>query len=147
MTVESVKGLLDMCFLAKKVTESMPKLPAGLKPRHMHVMEAISKLNSGQNEVCVSDVSEYLNITTPSVTKLINDLTDYDIVYKYSQQVDKRVTLVKLTQLGKEYEEQYIETYHQYLAQQLSKIEEEEVETAIRVIDKLYQVIKGRQNE
>ena len=39
MRTEVLKQLLDACHLAKKSIETMPKLPKGMKPRHVHVMD------------------------------------------------------------------------------------------------------------
>ena len=68
MTTTALKQLLDSCFTAKRVIETLPELPPGMKPRHIHVLEAVHALQE-QNGACrVSDVSARLNVTLPSVT-------------------------------------------------------------------------------
>lgn len=84
MKLENVKSLLDVCFKAKRITEIMPALPKGIKPRHIHVLECIKALGIEQKEVRVSDISRKLNITTPSVTKLINELEHLELISKSS---------------------------------------------------------------
>ena len=37
-----VKYLLDACFTAKRITETMLELPKGLKSRHIHVIDYIA---------------------------------------------------------------------------------------------------------
>lgn len=44
MRTEVLKQLLDACHLAKKSIETMPKLPKGMKPRHVHVMDVIGEM-------------------------------------------------------------------------------------------------------
>ena len=46
MRTEVLKQLLDACHLAKKSIETMPKLPKGMKPRHVHVMDVIGEKDS-----------------------------------------------------------------------------------------------------
>lgn len=58
--IKKPKALLDACFTAKRITESMADLPEGMKPRHIHVIDAIHELGA---DVRVSDVSHRLNIT------------------------------------------------------------------------------------
>lgn len=137
MNSDQIKTLLDCCFVAKHITEEMKELPKGFKPRHMHVLAAVAKLSASKHDVRVSDVSRALNITTPSVTKLINDLCEKAVMEKYTHDKDKREALVRLTALGEEYEYKYVEQYHTEWADNLGNISDEEIETAVRVIHQL----------
>lgn len=132
-----IKLLLDSCFVAKNVIEKMKQLPTGFKPRHIHIIDAISRLSNNMDEVRVSDVSHQLNITTPSVTKLINELEEKGIVGKHEHAEDKRVTLVELTKLGKEYEQKYVEQYHAEWAQKLADVSDEDIQTVVCTLNKL----------
>ena len=44
MTTTALKQLLDSCFVAKRVIETLPELPPGMKPRHIHVLDAVHTL-------------------------------------------------------------------------------------------------------
>lgn len=132
-----IKRLLDSCFVAKNITERMKQLPQGFKPRHIHIIDAISRLSENLEEVRVSDVSHQLNITMPSVTKLIGELAEKGVLVKHDYAEDKRVTLVVLTELGKEYEQKYVKQYHNEWAQNLAGISEEDIETVVSTLDKL----------
>ena len=74
MNIDKFKELIDSCFIAKKITETMEELPKGFKPRHIHVIDSIYQLSKKKSDVRISDVSSKLNVTTPSITKLINEL-------------------------------------------------------------------------
>ena len=41
LPVNEVRSLLDVCWKAKAITELMPALPKGLKPRYVHVLSLI----------------------------------------------------------------------------------------------------------
>ena len=41
MNIDKFKELIDSCFIAKKITETMEELPKGFKPRHIHVIDSI----------------------------------------------------------------------------------------------------------
>ena len=74
MDTTSLKQLLDACFTAKHIVETLPQLPKGMKPRHIHVLDSVSRVCTEQGECRVSDVSTRLNITMPSITKLVQEL-------------------------------------------------------------------------
>ena len=147
MNETSIRQLLDTCFTAKHVVETMKELPKGFKPRHIHVIEAIHELSAVQEEVRVSDVSRRLNITTPSVTKLIQELEERGTLEKYQQSEDKRVTLVTLTDLGRELQKKYVAEYHKAWAERMQDVTEEEVETVIRVIAQLEETMPGGEKD
>lgn len=141
MNSEKIKVLLDACFVAKRITEAMKELPAGLKPRHIHVLDCIFTLGKKNGEVRVSDVSFRLNITTPSVTKLIQELEEKGVLEKYPQKEDKRVILLGITPLGLEYHAEYVTGYHREWAKNLKHVSDEQADAAIQVINQLYKAI------
>lgn len=141
MDRELLKLTLDSCFMAKRITEKMAPLPDKMKPRHIHVVDAIYEILQ-HHEICrVSDVSSYLGITTPSVTKLISELEKIDLVRKIPYPEDKRVTLVELTEKGNAYEQNYVIDYHSRWAESIDNITEEQALTTIYVIKQLLNTI------
>lgn len=119
MDISSVKQFLDSCHSAKRITELMPKLPAGMTPRHIHVIDAICEIGRSEAVVRVSDISDYFNVTRPSITKMVNELEDMGAVSKTPDPDDRRVIRVSLTELGQEYYDFYIKKYHSWVAEQL----------------------------
>lgn len=144
MNTHQIKLLLDSCFAAKRITETMESLPDGFKPRHIHVIDCIFSLGERGEEVRVGDVSRQMAITTPSVTKLLHELEEKGAVEKYSLGDDKRVILLKLTALGKAYQDKYVTKYHTAWAQNLPDVTEEQVQTAITVIARLQEAMPKR---
>ena len=70
MTQEKLKQFLDACFDAKRLIEKLPDLPDGMKPRQVHVLDAVNEIQKKQGFCRVSDISSYMNTTLPSITKL-----------------------------------------------------------------------------
>lgn len=136
-----LKKLLDACFTAKHVIETMPELPKGMKPRHIHVLDQISMACEAHGECRVSDVSEGLNITMPSVTKLAQELETMHLLEKYPDKSDKRVTLLKLTGQGLSCVQKYVYDFHSRWADNLSSVSNEEVQNMIYIIERLEQTM------
>ena len=90
MQEESVSKLLGACHEAKRIVELMPKLPQGMKPSHIHVIDVINQLQQRNGSVRVSDIGTALHVTNPGVTRLVNELVELKAVEKaQSTDVDK----------------------------------------------------------
>lgn len=143
MNEKLVKEIFDTCFIAKKITEMMPELPKEMKPRHIHVIDAIYTCKKNKDLVCVSDISNTLNITTPSVTKLIKELEKKEIVKKIESREDKRLTYLELTNYGMELYKVFVEDYHSKVAKLFNNISDEEVKIFIKVTDEVYSLMRN----
>ena len=136
MEISTIKRLFDACHKAKRITELMPELPKGMTPRHIHVIDAIYQLGQRGKMVKVSDVSDFLHVTRPSITRLIGELEGLGVVTKRSDAADGRVVRLELTDRGLEYYEYYIDRYFTLIASRLEEIEEERLLDAAAVIDR-----------
>ena len=143
MQEESVSKLLGACYEAKRIVELMPKLPQGMKPSHIHVIDIINQLQQRNGSVRVSDIGVALHVTNPSITRLVNELVELKAVEKAQSSEDKRVVTVRLTALGEDYLEKYIEEYHPEVAGRLAEVSDEDVQKAAGVIHDAYQILSG----
>lgn len=141
MKVENVSQLLGACYEAKHIMELMPKLPKGMKPSHIHIIDIICQLQQTQGAVRISDIGTALHVTNPSITRLVNELVKLNAVRKTQNDVDKRVFTVSLTLLGQAYYKKYLKEYHQELAAQLAEISEDDIMVAARVIHEVYHLL------
>lgn len=141
MNAASLKGLLDACFLAKRIVETLPELPKHMKPRHIHVMNVIREKHLQQGMCRVSDVSNALSITTPSVTCLVRELAQMEMVQKLPDKEDGRITLLTLTEKGTECVQRYVVQLQSRWADTLKNITDEQASEAIRIIEELWKTM------
>lgn len=144
MNTENLKKFLDACFTAKHIIETLPELPKGMKPRHIHVLDQVYMISSEQRGCRISDVSEGLNITMPSITKLVQELESMHLLEKYPAREDKRVTLLRLTEKGRACVQKHVYDFHSKWAEKLDFISNEDVQKAIWLIEQLEQTMPGR---
>lgn len=144
MNTTSLKHLLDACFLAKRIVETLPELPKNMKPRHIHVLDAVGELCEQQGMCRVSDVSGRLGITMPSVTKLIQELERMELLEKYPDEQDKRITLLCLTAAGRECVRRHVVEFHSEWAEELDNITDEQAEQVISVMEQLWRTMPQR---
>lgn len=137
MNTEVLKQLLDTCFVAKRIVETLPELPQHMKPRHIHVLDAIHETQMRQGTCRVSDVSTRLNTTMPSITKLVQELEHLGMIEKQADETDKRVTLLHLTDAGEACVKHHVVELHAKWAEAMGDISDEQVKEAINVIERL----------
>ena len=135
------RELLDACWQARKVTEMMPVLPDGLRPRHITVLDAIHIIGR-IGPVRVGDIAAFLKVSDPGVTKMINELTALNLVSKHNDAEDGRVVNLVLTQAGLDCRKQYVEDYHERLCHALNgTVSDEDCLTTIHTIGHLYDAL------
>lgn len=144
MKADDLRKLLDACFAAKRVVETLPQLPQGMKPRHIHVLEAVYEVQKTRGACRVSDVSARLNITTPSVTKLIQELEQKGLLKKEEDAKDRRVVLLALTESGLGCVERYVVKLHGEWAEAMGDVTGEQAQSVLQLMEKLYHVMPGK---
>lgn len=141
MRTRCIKDFMDSCHSAKKIVELMPSLPDGIKPRHIHVIDALYELSRTRDFVKVSDISEALNVTRPSITKLVMELEEKDVLSKNIYEKDSRIIILSLTQLGQLYYKIYVQEYYTHLQELFGTIEEEQLQATTEMIKKVYKMM------
>ncbi|MCI5649444.1 MAG: MarR family winged helix-turn-helix transcriptional regulator [Fusicatenibacter sp.] len=144
MTEEKLRRLLDACFAAKRIVETLPELPDGMKPRHIHVLEAIWEQQNHQGFGRVSDISAQLEITMPSITKLVQELEGMGMLKKETDPKDRRVSFLYLTEAGRDCVERYVTQFHREWAEALPDISDQQAEEVIQRIARLGETMPGR---
>ena len=127
MTQEKLKQFLDACFDAKRLIEKLPDLPDGMKPRQVHVLDAVNEIQKKQGFCRVSDISSYMNTTLPSITKLVQELVDENIV----------------TDLGKEFVELRVTHFHGEWASRLPDLDDAVVDEFVHAITRMQETMPG----
>lgn len=144
MTKEKIKQVMDACYQAKRVRDMMPKLPNGVTPTHIHYLDVITKLELDGAEVKVSGISDELGLPRPGVTKTIKDMERLGFVEKKSSETDGRIVYIRSTQAGRDLVCKYVDEYFTGLGESLTDITDEDADTMIATVEKLYEVMSKR---
>ena len=138
LPVNEVRSLLDVCWKAKAITELMPALPKGMKPRYVHVIDAVWHINEPNRQdtgtARVGDVSTFLGVTTPSVTKRVGEMGELGLAVKHMDAADRRAVTLTLTERGLDIRRIYVEEYHAHLSQLLGGLTSDQCETTVRTL-------------
>ncbi|NEG79273.1 MarR family transcriptional regulator [Bifidobacterium avesanii] len=126
----------------------MPPLPDGFKPRYVHVIDAVWHINAADDgdqstpRARVGDVSAFLGVTTPSITKLVGEMADLGLVTKHASDADRRAVTLALTDRGLEIRRIYVEDYHAHLSRLLGGLTAEQCETTIATIEETLRLMR-----
>lgn len=93
----------DITSAIKKLhTISLNPLIEGLNSSEYFLLKILIKLleNSGENGVCVSDITKKMKISAPSVTKILNSLENKELIVRQTDSQRRRNTLVFITEKG-----------------------------------------------
>ena len=143
MTQEKLKQFLDACFDAKRLVETLPDLPDGMKPRQVHVLDAIHQIQQEQGFCRVSDVSSRMNTTMPSITKLIQELEERGLLEKRPDEKDKRVTNIELTEAGLEFVDLRVTHFHRDWAERLPDVDDAAVDDFVHALARMQETMPG----
>jgi DNA-binding MarR family transcriptional regulator len=100
----------DVNPVAKKLLESFIRFRRlnvnfsaveGLTPREILVLLCINdKMSRNPQGVKVSDISNQLNVASPTITQILNCLVDRGFVERSADKEDRRAVRIKLTEKG-----------------------------------------------
>ncbi|MEN6327885.1 MAG: MarR family winged helix-turn-helix transcriptional regulator [Syntrophomonas sp.] len=138
---------LDALHCAKEAVALLPQLPPHIKPVYIRILNAIYKLNHYTGRPRISDISKESGLLLPNTTKVINEMVELNNLEKITPDFDKRVVLVRATELGEQYIQKYIASFIESLEKEVSKINEIECMIMIDTIYKVHQAIKVVYNE
>lgn len=145
LSLDDVHDLIEACWLAKRITEALPGLPRNMKPRHIHVIDAIWNINSQSGSAApaarVSGIGAFLGVTAPSITKLVNELVAKGLVVKHQSETDGRAVTLSLTGPAEEIRELYVHQFHEHLRGVLSGISRQDADTTVATLRAMHRLM------
>ena len=144
MKPDKIKRMLDACYLAKRIRELLPELPQGVTPAYIQYMDVIHKLQSKCMQVKISDISDYLGLPRPGVTRTVKEMETKGYLKKIVSESDGRIIYIMITDQGEALSEKYDKDYYSRLSVYLSEISDDEADCMIETIEKFYKVMSER---
>ena len=139
-----VKQMFDACYMAKRTRDLLPPLPEGVQPSYIHCLDCILGLEEKGKQVRISDISEFLNIPRPGVTRTVKEMETGGYLQKAASEEDGRITHLTITDAGKKLSETYNAQFFAQLAPLLADLSDDDAACTIRTIEKLYRVMSER---
>ena len=139
MKVQTIKRMMDACYQAKRIREMLPALPSGVTPSYIHFLDVIAIMEQQGISVKISDISDFLKIPRPGVTRTVREMEEKGYLRKQVAAEDGRVTYISITEEGRALSRKYNDDVFNSLVEPLSGISEEDAGTMIQTIETFYQ--------
>lgn len=109
---EAAKRLVDVSWKLSRTNWHQSPI-MGLRSSEMWALYCIEKnTDSDSPGIKVSEISNFLNVTSPSVTQLVNSLEAQGLVERSVDTEDRRVVRVRLTEKGERILEKAASAFH-----------------------------------
>lgn len=146
MKIQTIKAMMDACYQAKRIREMLPPLPTGVTPSYIHFLDVVEIMEKQGISVKISDISDYLHIPRPGVTRTVREMEEKGYLRKRVAAEDGRVTYISITEKGRALSKKYNDDVFDSLADPLDVISEEDAENMIHTIETFYQVMCERRD-
>jgi len=124
---------LAVLRLARRLRQQMTP---GITPSQQSALAAIEH----RGPLTLGELAAYENVQPPSITRIVGNLEAADLVERTTAAADRRVSLVQVTQRGRDELQAIRSQRDAWLAQQLATLEPDElarVQDALPVLDKI----------
>jgi len=116
----------------------MPEITGILTPSEFMILHLIKCRSKEAEGVKISDIAEHLLISKPAVSQIINVIEEKGYVERITTKSDRRVVYVRLSQTGSELLDKAMMKSYIIAAELMEKMGEEDINTLIRLVNKLY---------
>lgn len=129
-----VGEVLGAFVSAKEALALLPPPPVNVKPCHLRILNAFYRIRDDRGFSRVSDINKALGWQLPNTTKAINEMAELNIVEKVNLETDRRVVLIKATELGEEHIQKHIVGFHRDFDAALKRFRKSDLHTMINTV-------------
>ena len=108
---------------------------ADLSPGRLNVLMALNTMP--EKAMALSEIGEYLVVTRPNVTGLIDGLVADGLVKRVDHPEDRRMVLAQLTPAGREFMRKFVPFHHRVLNTIMGSMTKQEKRQLVSLLDKL----------
>jgi len=147
MKDQSIEEIMQMVVDAPKTLRNMNEgiikkvLEAGDEKISRHHFEVLKVLDS-YGKMSISELGGRLVITNPQMTRLITELSAAGKVARKPDPIDRRKSIISLTDKGQENVTKIMDHFHQRIREILQPLSELELDELSVSLDKITQVIQ-----
>ncbi|MCH4014298.1 MAG: MarR family transcriptional regulator [Solobacterium sp.] len=147
MEAELAKRMIDACYEAQMILNTMPALPEGMTPQYMRMIEVIHDLAGKEDGLRVSEIAEAMGLSLPGATRSLKGLEKLDTVERHTDREDGRAVRIVLSEQGEEWYTFYITRFYENMCRILQDVPEEEIVSTIETIHAVHQKMADHREE
>lgn len=140
--MNDIDELIELVFTMNRLTKEGMEHEKG-SPSYIQ-LQALAFISRQKNPI-MKDVAEYLNITPPSATFLVNNLIKLDLVKRIYDKNDKRIIRLSISNKGKKELDMGFSKSKKHLKKKLSLLSTKERQNFISILKKISLLINNKQ--
>jgi MarR family transcriptional regulator, 2-MHQ and catechol-resistance regulon repressor len=102
---------------------------------------------SRHGSMAISRIADFLNVSKPNMTKLVDKLIEEGKIKRVSDLKDRRVTKIEITDVGVAYMENCMDSAKHYAKKKLSALTPQELDTLYNSLDNLLKILNKMKEE
>lgn len=120
----------------------------GLKASEIRLLICVKKGNEMSDcSMRVSDISKRLDVTSPTVTQMINSLIESGHVTRTTDSKDRRMTEIQLTEKGDQIAKKAMDRYYSLFAGMIDHLGKEQSQQLASLLDQVYQYLNSAKDK
>lgn len=143
MKTSYAKRMIDSFHQAKYLIDAMPPLEKGYTPLSIRVIDNIHNLHKQGISVHPSDISDAMHMNRSGIARTLKQLEKNGAIIRKTDPEDGRSVIIALSSEGKRIYQKYVHDYYHQLTKKLKCISDEEIETMIQTIEKIYEAMEA----
>ncbi|WP_424766880.1 MarR family winged helix-turn-helix transcriptional regulator [Paenibacillus sp. sgz302251] len=145
MSTDKYENVADLMNIFQRFARAdwRKKTMWGLKASEIRVLVCLKKGGEKDNSsMTVSEISKMLQVTSPTVTQMINSLIASGYVERSSDPNDRRITDVILTEKGEQLAQKASERYHALFRGMVDQLGKEQSDQLVMLLDQVFQYLE-----
>ena len=115
----------------------------GISHKNSIIKRNIIAYMAVNGECTLSELTKELHISVPTITKLVQELEERNLLVKQADEKDKRVINLTLTEEGKEFVELRVTHFHGEWASRLPDLDDTVVDEFVHAITRMQETMPG----
>ena len=139
----TVDDIMQAFQRARSACESLPPLPANIKPAYIRMLDALHRVRGSDGMASVSDINTAFGGRLPNTTAYLTEMAQLGLVDKSHSTRDRRIVLIHSTELGEHYIEQYVVSLGAQLSSGLKHVDGHDISVMVSTIHQVCSVMEG----
>jgi DNA-binding MarR family transcriptional regulator len=146
---ENVTDLIDVFQKFAKADWRKKTMWGGLKASEVRMLVCVKKSNDkGSTGTTVTEISKMLQVTSPTVTQMLNSLIAAGYVVRTTDNTDRRITEIKLTDIGDELAQKAIERFRAMFNGLIDHLGKENSDQLVVMLNQVFEYLESaKRNE
>ncbi len=134
---EKIEKIVSLILITKRITHEHLKKQNG---ENFSFLQFATLQQINEKKPLMKDLADFLAITPPSATALINNLAKAKMIKRITDSKDRRIVRIEITENGKMQLEKCRKEMLTHMKSRLEKLNDVEQEDLIRILTKLVEV-------